>query len=198
MTRSRRGRSRRQDRPHASNVANSRGQDASRSVLPWLAPTALFLVMVASYARSFANGFVYDDTLAIERQQSIHSLGDLARIFAEPHYPNLPYYRPLTRVTFVLQKTIFGDAPLAFHVFNAVLVGLLAVWTFRLLRRSSLVIPPGLDRRGARGRASHRLFLRLSDHGARGAPAQGAVHHLASHVGAVRCLPPHRRSTAEP
>ena len=67
-------------------------------------------------------------------QPRLTSAADLARVFAEPHYPGLPYYRPVTRTTLLLQKAVHGDDARPFHLFNVLLMGLAALLVFRLLR----------------------------------------------------------------
>ena len=39
-----------------------------------------------------------------------------------PHWNGLPYYRPLSRMIFALERLAFGMAPAPYHLFNAVLV----------------------------------------------------------------------------
>ncbi len=96
----------------------------------------LFAVVALFYSiLSYCNGFIYDDHEVIEAQAAPHSVSDVARIFAERHFYNLPYYRPITRTTLLLQKTIHGERPGPFHVFNAVLMGLGAALGYALARR---------------------------------------------------------------
>ena len=56
---------------------------------------------------------------------------------------NFPYYRPITRSTFALQKTIWGNAPRPYHLFNAVLAGAVTIAVFGLLRRPGMGIKFG-------------------------------------------------------
>jgi tetratricopeptide (TPR) repeat protein len=95
------------------------------------------------YAAGFwSNQFVYDDHEVIENQYPIHNFHDLAEIFREPHYLNFPYYRPITRATFALQKTIFGDNPRPYHLFNAILAGLVTLAAYALLCRKNFGLNP--------------------------------------------------------
>jgi tetratricopeptide (TPR) repeat protein len=89
---------------------------------------------------SWPNQFIYDDHEVIEKQYPIHRLSDLAEIFREPHYLNYPYYRPITRCTFALQKSIWGDRPRAYHLFNALLAGAVMLGAYGLLRRPGLLL----------------------------------------------------------
>jgi tetratricopeptide (TPR) repeat protein len=100
-----------------------------------LAPVVLAAAVASVYLPSMANALIYDDTLVIETQEAPRSLADFARIFAERHFPNLPYYRPVTRLTLLGQKTLHGDEPAPYHAFNALLMGLTALAAYGLLRR---------------------------------------------------------------
>jgi tetratricopeptide (TPR) repeat protein len=88
------------------------------ALAPWLACIALALLTGATYAPALRNGFVYDDRILIVEQPPPQSLADLARVFAERHWFNLPYYRPVSRFTMVLQKGVHGNDPVPYHAFN--------------------------------------------------------------------------------
>jgi tetratricopeptide (TPR) repeat protein len=111
-----------------------------------LRPAAL-LVLVALvtsfYGASFANDFVYDDYEVVLEHQAPESLRDVAQLFAERHFPELPYYRPVTRTTLLLQKSLHGDRFAGpFHLANALLMGLTAWATYALLRLPVFRIQP--------------------------------------------------------
>jgi tetratricopeptide (TPR) repeat protein len=89
-------------------------------------------------AGSWSNQFVYDDHEVIENQFPVYHLNDLGRIFAEPHYLNFPYYRPITRATFAMQRTFCGLDPRPYHLFNALLAGAIVLAAYALLRRPAL------------------------------------------------------------
>ena len=91
-------------------------------------------------AASWHNQFIYDDHEVIEKQYPIHGPADLVEIFREPHYLNYPYYRPITRTTFALQKTIWGDRPRPYHLFNALLAGAVMLAAWALLRRRGFML----------------------------------------------------------
>ena len=107
---------------------------ASRFDTSRLLPLLLFLVVLGVYAPSAANDFVYDDNEVIVNQKAPASFADVAGIFGERHFPNLPYYRPVTRTTLLLQKTFHGDNPAPFHLLNAAFMALAAVVVYFLLR----------------------------------------------------------------
>ena len=121
-TRSRAARRRKPARP-ASRFDRSR-----------LFPLFLFLVVLGLYAPSAGNEFVYDDNEVIVNQKAPTSFGEVAGIFGERHFPNLPYYRPVTRTTLLLQKTFHGDNPAPFHLLNATFMALAALVVYFLLR----------------------------------------------------------------
>lgn len=95
----------------------------------------LFLGVFTLYAPSVGFDFIHDDRQLILRQAAPTSISDLAAVFTEPHWPGLPYYRPVTRTTMVVQKALHGDRPGPYHLFNAALMGLTALVVYGLLRR---------------------------------------------------------------
>jgi tetratricopeptide (TPR) repeat protein len=98
------------------------------------APFALVALALAVYSAGLSNDFIYDDHEVVQAQPGPRSAAEAARIFQEPHFPNLPYFRPVTRLTLLAQKTLHGDDPAPFHVFNAALAGIAAALAFTLLR----------------------------------------------------------------
>jgi Flp pilus assembly protein TadD len=98
----------------------------------------LLLVATLPYLPSLGNGFVYDDFEVILAQPAPRSPGDLARIFAEPHFLGLPYYRPVVRATLLAQKALHGDRALPFHAANLALLGAAALAAHTLLAAPSL------------------------------------------------------------
>ena len=103
-----------------------------------LAPLVLAAAVALLYVPSVANDFVYDDHEVIEIQPRPAGVGDLARVFAEPHFRGLPYYRPVVRASLLAQKAVHGDRPALFHLGNALLAGLAAAAAFALLRSPPL------------------------------------------------------------
>ena len=99
--------------------------------------------MLALYAPSFQNGFVYDDQVLIVDAPAPKSASDVLRVFGERHWFNLPYYRPIPRSTLVLQKALHGNAAAAYHAFNAVLLGIATLLVHALLRLPVFRVAPG-------------------------------------------------------
>lgn len=134
--------------------------EALRAWLPAGAPRAALLIaalMLAVYGRSLANGFVYDDLLHVVAEPVPQSLEQLARIFAEPMSPIVPYYRPLARLLNVGQKWLHGAAPLPFHALNLAL-GFACAWALRgLLTTRALGASAGAATLAALGFALHPI-----------------------------------------
>lgn len=130
----------------------------STSRLPRVAaPLLLFLVVVGLYSPSLRNDFIYDDNQLIVDAPAPRSLGAMARVFVEPHWHNLPYYRPIARLSMVVQKALHGDRPAPYHLFNAVLMGIAAVLAYALLRLPVFEIPSALALVGAALFAVHPI-----------------------------------------
>ncbi len=101
--------------------------DRARGLLLCVGVAALLCIPSAG------NDFVYDDHEVIVSQPQ-PAASDLVRIFAEPHFLGLPYYRPVVRATLLGQKALHGDRAWAFRLGNAALMGLAAWLAFALLR----------------------------------------------------------------
>lgn len=114
----------------------------SEPVRELLVAAGLGLLVACVYLPSLENGFIYDDHEVIEVQPRPTGVADLVRVFTEPHFRGLPYYRPVVRASLLAQKGLHGDAPALFHLGNALLAGAAAVAAFALLRAPGLGIAP--------------------------------------------------------
>jgi len=112
----------------------------ARPVRELLIAAGLGLLVACAYLPSLANGFIYDDHEVIEVQPRPTRAADLVRVFAEPHFRGLPYYRPVVRASLLAQKGLHGDTPALFHLGNALLAGAAAVAAYALLRAPTLRI----------------------------------------------------------
>lgn len=92
------------------------------------------MAVVAVYLPSVNHGFLYDDYEVILSNAPLRSFEDLGRILTERHFLSLPYYRPVVRSSLLLQRSLHGDEPGAFHLFNACVAGLIALIVYALLR----------------------------------------------------------------
>lgn len=105
--------------------------------------TGMALIVIACYGTAaWNNQFVFDDHTVIETLPPKLALHDLAEFFGQPHYLNFLYYRPITRVTLAIQRATWGLSPRSFHLFNAVLDGLVFVAVYLLLRSRQFAIGP--------------------------------------------------------
>src|SRR4029453_8822331 len=111
----------------------------------WTGPllTAGLFVLVCAvtflvYRGSIHNEFVWDDPIVLGQQlQAFHSATDI--FFPPPRIPQFGglYYRPMILVSYVMDRALLGDTPLAFHLpvvimhmLNAGLVFLLGLRLF--------------------------------------------------------------------
>jgi protein O-mannosyl-transferase len=117
-----------------------------RFALAAFALTCLTLAIYLTWGRS---GFNYDDRVEFINVAAPDSLATTLKLFGEPSYPSLPYYRPVTKASLLLQKSIFGLNPLAFHLVNALLGAAAAVAAYALLTVATLRIPRPLALLGA-------------------------------------------------
>jgi hypothetical protein len=108
-----------------------------------LAPAAVVLAALLTYAASLGNGFVWDDPVIVERQLvAFASVGD---VLAPPR--DIPqfspdYYRPLTIATYLVDRGIGGERPFAFHL-SVVLAHALASLLFWALAAQLFGARPG-------------------------------------------------------
>lgn len=116
----------------------------SSAVLPkpvgWKILVILILVTIITYGNSISNGFVWDDLDIIVRTMENVKLQDVKHLFLKADtVGNLgtPYYRPLTRATFVLDQLLYGENPLYYHVGNVVLHLLAVLLLFFIALRLS-------------------------------------------------------------
>lgn len=99
----------------------------------------LCLSVLFTYANSFRNGFVEDDHYIIELNQDSLSLqGAVAAFTSEDKLvatDSTPYYRPLTRFSFLIDQHYFGLKPAGYHAVNILLHVICTVLLFFTLLR---------------------------------------------------------------
>lgn len=100
---------------------------------------AVALAALAVYANSLWNGFAYDDTWIIQRNDRVHQLTDLSAIWLTPYWPSfgsqLGLYRPFAIFAYAVEWAISGGAPWFFHLVNVVLHAGVSVLVFLLIER---------------------------------------------------------------
>jgi Tfp pilus assembly protein PilF len=84
---------------------------------------ALLIVAAVSvlYGFTLGNGFVWDDHQIIENNPLLSSIAFLPKLLlAEDTFPGMAsgYYRPLTYLSFLVDKSIWGNNPLGFTLTN--------------------------------------------------------------------------------
>ncbi len=98
----------------------------------------LFFLVAGVYAPAATNGFVYDDNALILGRKAPGTIREYARLFTSPLWENLPYYRPVSALVMMGEKSLFGETPWPYHLVNAALMGLLAVMAAFLFRLPAL------------------------------------------------------------
>lgn len=96
------------------------------------------------YSLRATNEFVYDDFPLIKFQPRPRTLDAVLDAASQTHWNHLPYYRPLSRLLLAAERMAFGDEPTAYHLFNAVLAGLVAVLARALFSHPDLRVAPAL------------------------------------------------------
>jgi Flp pilus assembly protein TadD len=108
--------------------------------------STLALLGTLLYIGTVRNQFVLDDVTAIRDNPIVHRF-DAAEIFTSDywtgyHGDHAGLYRPLTVLTFAANYAVSGRNPFSYHLFNAILHGLVVLVVFRVIRRATR--EPGL------------------------------------------------------
>jgi hypothetical protein len=82
----------------------------------WPAVAFVALAAAATFARSLAGGFVWDDHVAIVSNAAVQKPESWLRFFADADVDPYGYVRPLRSMEFALDRALFGDGPFAFHL----------------------------------------------------------------------------------
>jgi tetratricopeptide (TPR) repeat protein len=106
---------------------------------PLVAVTVVALAAALAQAPSLANGYVWDDADVVlgayDGDQPRPWTDLLLATDANASTPGMPYYRPLTRLSFALDRALWGDSPAPRHAENLALHATVAVLAFLVLRR---------------------------------------------------------------
>jgi protein O-mannosyl-transferase len=95
---------------------------ASQKSLIWR--TFFALLILAVYWHTLGNRFVWDDLDVIVKNPLLQSLGNLPRLLLYEDRTGecaTGYYRPLTYLTFLLDRSVWGLNPLGFNISNIIL-----------------------------------------------------------------------------
>lgn len=112
--------------------------------------TAVFIFCLIGllYLPSFNNVFIWDDEQFIVSNQFTTSLEYLPQIFTSNTIAGAGevsnYYRPLTTLSFTVDRLIWGLEPFGFHLTNTVLHATSAILLWWLLRRLGITKGPAL------------------------------------------------------
>src|SRR5574340_1292842 len=92
------------------------------------------LIAVVVYANSLGNGFVWDDTNIIITNPALKGppLPLFKSIDVGRDYELLPYYRPLTILTFLIEERLHGLSPFPMHLVNILLHAANSFLVYRL------------------------------------------------------------------
>ncbi len=109
-------------------------------------------VALLVFANSIANGFVFDDIDIIRDNPRLDSPWSVGVFFTTSYWGESEagdtLYRPLTLMSFAVDRAVFGPGPLGHHIMNVLANALLGVlvyaFTFHLLRRRDVALMTGL------------------------------------------------------
>lgn len=94
------------------------------------------LIAFLVYANSLGNGFTLDDQVVILKNPALHGspLSLFTMIDAAPNSQLLPFYRPLTNVTFFVDGMLHGFNPFFIRLFNVLLHSVNVFLVYHLAR----------------------------------------------------------------
>jgi tetratricopeptide (TPR) repeat protein len=106
---------------------------------PWW-PLSVAVVAVLVHWPATSCGFVLDDVRLVEHNADIVALSNVPELFLQPYW-NVPgehygLYRPLTIVSFALNRAILGEGPFGFHLVNVLLHACVSALAWIALRGS--------------------------------------------------------------
>jgi len=121
--------------------------DAAGKRLPWhenarLLALLLVVLSLLQYALTLKNGLVWDSELVVLRDPSIRDIRYLPSYFSDDFFKYtepegraavLKYYRPLVKMLFLGQYTIFGTRPPGYHAVNILLNSVVVLLAFILV-----------------------------------------------------------------
>lgn len=96
----------------------------------------IFIIAALIYLNSLSNGFVWDDTPIISQNRLLTGLENLPRLIASPDSaPGIgtTYYRPVTYLSFFVNRMTGGENPFGFHLVNILLHAAVSLALFALI-----------------------------------------------------------------
>jgi Tfp pilus assembly protein PilF len=104
----------------------------------WLAPVFLMFLALLAFGNSFPGSFIGDDIVIVQNNPLVSDI-DLRLIFTTDYWGervNSGLFRPLTILSFGLNRLVFGDSATAYHAINLILHLLVTVGLYSLLKQS--------------------------------------------------------------
>lgn len=105
-----------------------------REPLPRSALITVGVAAVLTYLASVTYNFTFDDFTIVAYNPAVQSWGEWKRIFWADYWPAFPsaLYRPLTILSFALERVIHGGGPSGFHIVNVLLHASISVLVLAL------------------------------------------------------------------
>jgi tetratricopeptide (TPR) repeat protein len=97
--------------------------------LPWFAPLGIGLLAFLLYLPTIGYDFTFDDGVIVERNPAVQEWGHWKLIFNSDYWPaaRSALYRPLTILSFAVERLLHGSSPVGFHLVNVILHSLVSV-----------------------------------------------------------------------
>lgn len=125
--------------PSSSSINAGAFPGARRALWPLIVALAGALV----YANTLRHDFVLDDIPLVRDNSEHHSLRELAALWLEPYWPveqggeASGLYRPVTILSFILNRAWTGPGPAGFHAVNVMLHACVCWMAWQASRRAS-------------------------------------------------------------
>jgi hypothetical protein len=118
------------------------------SLSNWFFPLILCLAVFACYANSLTNSFVSDDCYLIQLNRDKPNLQGFITSFTTCDYIlvgcSQPYYRPLAKLVYLLEHSLFGLNPSMYHAVNIALHTIATILLYLTLLRLKCTRLPSL------------------------------------------------------
>ena len=92
----------------------------------WVCALVLVLLVAVVYFPTLDNGFIQDDDVHVEKNNTLASARGLAKIWLSPQ--SLPQYYPLVDSTFWIEHHLWGLDPRGYHAVNMALHAMRFCW----------------------------------------------------------------------
>jgi tetratricopeptide (TPR) repeat protein len=98
-------------------------------------PVIIVVLILAVYGNTLHHGFVWDDTDIIVDHPLLGDLHNIPKLFLSEDIADVPtgYYRPVTYLSFALERAVWGVNPIGYNITNLLLYILVALLFNRLV-----------------------------------------------------------------